>query len=92
VYDRVSYRLAVVPEGLDLNVHTPERQHAEIGELVVVDGTMKSTDYIDIRDRNLLYWVANIIGDVTIPFIFQHDNGPVHTARNVQTWLDQHDV
>jgi len=27
-----------------------------------------------------------------LPFIFQHNNAPVHTARNVYTWLDEHDV
>lgn len=63
-----------------------------VGELVIVDGTMKSTDYIDILDHNLLDSVENMFGDAMIPFIFQHDNAPVHTARNVQTWLDEHDV
>ena len=60
-----------------------------VGELVIVDGTMKNTDYIDILDHNLLDSVQNMFGEAMIPFIFQYDNEPMHTARNVQTWLDE---
>ena len=56
-----------------------------VGELIIVDGTMKGTDYIDIRCHNLLDSVGNIFGDTMIPFIFQHGNAPAHTARQVQT-------
>jgi len=38
-------------------------------ELVVVDGTMKSTNYIDILDHNLLHSTDNMFSDVMIPFI-----------------------
>ena len=48
-------------------------------ELIIVDGTMKSTDYIDILDHNLLDTVGNMFGEAK-------------TARNVQIWLDEHDV
>ena len=50
---------------------------------------MKSTDYIDILDHNLLDSVENMFGDAMIPFIFQHDNASVHT---MQTWIDEHGV
>ena len=63
-----------------------------VGELVIVDGTMKSADYIQIPNHNLLDSVENMFGDAMIPFMFQHDSAPVHTARNVQTWLVEHDV
>ena len=33
-----------------------------------------------------------MFGGATIPYIFQYDNAPVHTARNMQTWLDKRDV
>ena len=39
-----------------------------VGELVIIDGTMKHTDYI--LDHNLLDSVENIFRDVMIPFIF----------------------
>jgi len=61
-------------------------------ELVIVDSTLKSTDYIDILDHNLLDSVENMFGDVMIPFIFQYHNAPVYIARNVQTLLDEHDA
>ena len=62
------------------------------GELVIVGDIMKSIDYIDILDHNLLDSAENIFVDGMIPFIFQHGNGPVHIARNMQTWLDESDV
>jgi len=53
---------------------------------------MKSTDDIDFLDHNLLESVGNMFGDAIITFIFQNDNAQVHTARNVQRRLDEHDV
>ena len=53
---------------------------------------MKNIDYIEILDQILLDSIGNMLGDAMIPFIFQYDNAPVHTAPNVQTWLDEHDV
>ena len=63
-----------------------------VGKLIIMAGTMKSTDYTDILDQNLLYSVRNMFWDTMIPFIFKYDNAPVHTARNVQSGLDKHDV
>jgi len=54
-----------------------------------VDGTIKSTDYIEILNYSLQDSVRNIFGDAMLPSIFQYDNAPVHTARNVHTWLDE---
>ena len=53
---------------------------------------MKSTDYIDIPDQNLLDLVEYMFEDVMILFIIQHNNAPVHMACNVQTWLHELDV
>ena len=41
-----------------------------VAELIILDGTMKSTDYIDILDHNFLDPVGIIFVDVMIPFIF----------------------
>ena len=37
----------------------------------------------------MTFWITIFrIPDTMIPFIFHHNNAPVHTTRNVQTWLD----
>ena len=51
-----------------------------LSELVIA---MKSTDYIDILDQNLLDSVGNMFGDVMIQFIFQYDNAQVYITRYV---------
>ena len=53
---------------------------------------MKRTDYIAILDQNLMNSVGNMFGDAMIRFIFQNDNVPFHSSRNIQTWLGEHDV
>lgn len=63
-----------------------------VGQLVVVDGNLNSEGYIGILQEHLWQSVENMLGDRNMPFIFQHDNAPVHTARNVQAWLDEEDV
>ena len=56
------------------------------GELIIEDGTMKRTDYIDILDHNLLDSVENIFGDAMILFTLQYDNA--HDVQVIQ-WLAQ---
>ncbi len=63
-----------------------------VGELVVVDGTLKLQDYIAILDDNLLQSVENTFGHRQTPFVFQQDNAPVHKARNVEVWLEQQGI
>ena len=58
-----------------------------VSELVIVDGTMKSTDYIDILDHYLLDSVENMFRDPMIQILYQHENAPEHIAHSVQTWL-----
>ena len=57
-----------------------------------VNGSMTSTDFIDILDNSVLDSVENSWEDADVPFIFQVDISPVHTALKVQTWLDKRDV
>jgi len=54
-----------------------------VGKLVMVDGTMKSTDYIDILDHYILDCVQNMFGYPIIPFRFQQGNVPVDTTHYV---------
>ena len=45
-----------------------------VSESVVVEGTLKCTDYIDILGHNLLDSTENMFGDAVLPFLSQHDN------------------
>ena len=63
-----------------------------VGELVVVNGNINHQVYINVLDENLLQSIENTFGDRHTPFIFQHDNAPVHKARNVERWLDQQEI
>lgn len=83
--------LQELPGSVSLRVWGCVSYHG-VGELVIVDGTMESTHNIDILDHNILDSVKNMFGDAMIPFIFQHNNALMHTAYNVQTWLDEHDI
>lgn len=57
-------------------------------------------DYIHrITDPTLTsdYYITNILENLfagidTFEFYFVHDKSPIHTARAVQTWLQEHDV
>ena len=63
-----------------------------VGELVVINGNINKQVYINVLDENLLQSMENTFGDRHTPFIFQHDNAPVHKARNVERWLDQQEI
>ena len=63
-----------------------------VGELVVVNGNINHQVYINVLDENLLQSMENTFGDRHTPFIFQHDNAPVHKARNGERWLDQQEI
>jgi transposase len=61
-----------------------------LGPLVKVEGKMNNQDYIKILERNLLPLIItkfNCRG-----YKFQDDNAPVHTAKNVQIWINNNNI
>ena len=56
-----------------------------IGPLVKVDGKMNHRDYIQILETHLLPFINN--NHNGRGYLFQDDNAPVHTAKNVKKWI-----
>ena len=47
-------------------------------------GNLNATAYNDILDNYVSNFVATVWGS---PFLFQHDNVPVHKVRSIQKWF-----
>lgn len=58
---------------------------AGTGNLVFIESTMNSKDYLAILQNNLLPSVQKL--GLTSPWVFQQDNDPKHTAKIVKEWL-----
>ena len=56
-----------------------------IGPLAPVKGNLNTRVYNDILDYSLLPTLWQQFGEG--PFLFQHDNAPVHKARSIQKWF-----
>lgn len=62
---------------------------AGVGNLTLIDGRLDSQQYIDILDNIFIPQVRGIFGEERINFI--QDQSPIHTARSVKTWSQDHD-
>jgi len=63
-----------------------------VGRLQVIDGIMNSKKYIrDVLQPKLLPSARSLFGE-GVPFLFQQDGAPCHTARVCMKWLSDNGV
>lgn len=62
---------------------------AGVGPLTLIDGRLDSPKYIDILENMFIPQVQGIFGEEPVNFI--QDQSPIHTARIVKTWFQDHE-
>ena len=68
------------------------RPNHGVSNLIILDENVNANNYVRTLSEDLIDSVENIFGDRNHPFLFQHDNAPVHTARRTDAWLQQQDI
>lgn len=61
-----------------------------VGSLIRVEGNLNHQGYINILQEGMLPSARQLFG--RMPYIFQQDNAPCHTARAVQAFFDANGV
>ena len=57
------------------------------GPLIIVEGNMKSEDYVGILSEHLLPIMEQQEG-----LVFQHDGAPIHKSKITSEWLEENDI
>jgi transposase len=63
-----------------------------IGPLVVVDGSMDSTQYIEIITENLLPYMKMVKDDLGFDMVFMQDNAPCHKSKVCNEFSDKKQI
>ena len=59
------------------------------GPVITLNGTITASDYMGILGNQVLPVVQMFPNNDAV---FQGDNLPIHTARNVQSWFEEHEI
>jgi hypothetical protein len=59
------------------------------GRLITLNGQITAVDYVDILGSQVHPAVQILFPNNDA--VFQHDNLPIHTARIVQSWFEEHE-
>lgn len=60
------------------------------GMLKIVDGTMKSRDYLNVLETKMLPSARDLFGDNS--FIYQDDSAPCHRSKIVKEWENSRNI
>jgi hypothetical protein len=58
------------------------------GPIIILNGRITASDYMGILVNQVLPLVQMFPNNDAV---FQGDNSPIHTARNVQSWFGEHE-
>ena len=59
------------------------------GHTITLDGRITANDYVDILGNQVHTTYQMLLH--TNHAIFQDDNSPIHTARSVRSWFEEHE-
>ena len=59
--------------------------------IIALNGRITDGDYVDILGNQGHPMIQMLFPNNDTVFFFQEDNSPIHTARSVQSWFEEHD-